>query len=95
MSIYDNETKIYPDLNPTAPEEPQTYRSKRLSEIEAFFFDEIDAVSELPKKNESIQYDYRFRRHRSNHITRNHWRNIYCSICQWRLVACWYCLRWN
>ena len=37
MSIYDNETKIYPDLNPTAPEEPQTYRSKRLSEIEAFF----------------------------------------------------------
>ena len=21
MSIYDNETKIYPDLNPTAPQE--------------------------------------------------------------------------
>ena len=36
MSIYDNETKIYPDLNPTAPEEPQTYRLKRLSEIKAF-----------------------------------------------------------
>ena len=30
MSIYDNETpsKIYPDLNPTAPQEPQTYRFK-------------------------------------------------------------------
>ena len=28
MSIYDNETtiKIYPDLNPTGPQEPQTYR---------------------------------------------------------------------
>ena len=26
MSIYDNETKIYPDLNPTAPQEPQGYR---------------------------------------------------------------------
>ena len=30
MSIYDNETpsKLYPDLNPTAPQEPQTYRVK-------------------------------------------------------------------
>ena len=26
MSVYDNETKIHPDLNPTAPQEPQTYR---------------------------------------------------------------------
>ena len=25
MSIYDNQTKIYPDLNPTEPQEPQTY----------------------------------------------------------------------
>ena len=28
MSIYDNDTKIYPDLNPSAPQEPQTYRLK-------------------------------------------------------------------
>ena len=28
MSIYDNETKIYQDLNPTATQEPQTYRLK-------------------------------------------------------------------
>ena len=28
MSIYDNETEIYPDLNLTAPQEPQTYRLK-------------------------------------------------------------------
>ena len=29
MSIYDNETsKFYPELNPTGPQEPQTYRLK-------------------------------------------------------------------
>ena len=35
MSIYDNETisKIYPDLNPMAPQEPETYRLKK-TEIE-------------------------------------------------------------
>ena len=35
MSIYDNETtdKIYPDLSTTAPQEPQTYYFKKLTEI--------------------------------------------------------------
>ena len=42
MSIYDNETKIYPDLNPSAPQEPQTYRLKKLTEIDVFFLDEIE-----------------------------------------------------
>ena len=42
MSIYDNETKIYPDLNPTAPQEPQSYRLNKLSKTEAFFLDEIE-----------------------------------------------------
>ena len=29
MSTYDNQTSnIYPDLNPTAPQNPQTYRLK-------------------------------------------------------------------
>ena len=44
MSIYDNETtsKIYPDLNPTAPQEPQTYCLKKLTEIEAYLLDEIE-----------------------------------------------------
>ena len=37
MSIYDNLTKIYPDLNPSTPEEPQLYRLNKLSEIEAYF----------------------------------------------------------
>ena len=50
MSIYDNETKIYPDLNPTAPQEPQTYRLKKLTEIEAFFLDEIEIRERTAKK---------------------------------------------
>ena len=53
MSIYDNETsKIYPDLNPTAPQELQTYRLKKLTEVEAFFLDEIEAYERLAKKVE-------------------------------------------
>ena len=50
MSIYDKETKIYPDLNPTAPQEPQSYRLNKLSEIEAFFLDEIDVREQISKK---------------------------------------------
>ena len=50
MSIYDNETKIYPDLNPAAPQEPQTYRLKKLTEIEAFFLDEIEVRELIAKK---------------------------------------------
>ena len=50
MSIYDNETKIYPDLNPTAPQEPQSYRLNKLSEIEAFFLDEIEVREQIAKK---------------------------------------------
>ena len=42
MGIYNNETKVYPDLNPTAPQETQTYRLNKLSEVETFFLDEID-----------------------------------------------------
>ena len=50
MSIYDNETKIYSDLNPTAPQEPQTYLFKKLTEIEAFFLDEIEVRERTAKK---------------------------------------------
>ena len=50
MSIYDNEAKIYPDLNPTAPQEPQSYRLSKLSEIETYFLDEIDARERTAKK---------------------------------------------
>ena len=44
MSLYNNETtsRIYPDLNPTAPLEQQTYRLKKLTEIEEYLLDEIE-----------------------------------------------------
>ena len=50
MSICDNETKIYPGLKPTAPQEPQSYRLNKLSEIEAFFLDEIKVREKIAKK---------------------------------------------
>ena len=50
MSIYDNETKIYPDLNPIAPQETQTYRMKKLTDIEAFFRDGIEVGEQIAKK---------------------------------------------
>ena len=50
MSINDNETKIYPDLNPSAPQEPQTYWLKKLTETEAFFVDEIEERRREAKK---------------------------------------------
>ena len=42
MIIHDNETKIYPDLKPTAPQEPKSYRLNKLSEIGTFFLDETE-----------------------------------------------------
>ena len=50
MSIYNNETKIYPDLNPTAPQEPQSYRLSKLSGIEAYFLNEVEVREQIAKK---------------------------------------------
>ena len=50
MSIYDNDTKIYPDLNPSTPQEPQTYQLQKLTEIGAFFLDKIEALRREVKK---------------------------------------------
>ena len=50
MSTYDNETKIYPDLNPTTPQEPQTCRLKKLTEIEAYLLDQIESREQIAKK---------------------------------------------
>ena len=51
MSIYNNETsKIYRDLNPTAPQEPQAYRLQKLTEIETFFLDENEVRERIAKK---------------------------------------------
>ena len=56
MSIYDSETtsKIYLDLNSTAPQEPQTYRRKKLTEIEAKQFDEIEVRERIAKKRKQF-----------------------------------------
>ena len=53
MSICDNETtsNIYPDLNPTAPQETQTYRIKELTEIEAYLLDETEVRERIAKKS--------------------------------------------
>ena len=52
MRIYDNETtsKVYPDLNPTTPQEPQTCRLKKLAEIEAYLLDEVEVRERIAKK---------------------------------------------
>ena len=57
MSVYDNKTKIYPDLTPSAPQEPQSCRLNKLSEIEAYFLNENDVREQISKKkwNYSIQ----------------------------------------
>ena len=56
MSIYDNETrnKIYADLNATAPQEPQAYCLKKLTEIEAYLLDEIEVCERLAKKKKGF-----------------------------------------
>ena len=50
MSVYDNETKIYPVLNLTVPQEPQTYRLNKLSAIEAYCLYEIEHREQTVKK---------------------------------------------
>ena len=50
MNIYNNETKIYPDLNPTAPQKPQTYRFNKLYEIEVYSLNEIEFREQIAKK---------------------------------------------
>ena len=49
MSIHDNETNIYPDLNPIAPQEPQIYRLKKLTEIETYLLDETEVREWIAK----------------------------------------------
>ena len=50
MSVCNKETKIYPDLNPSAPQEPQSYRLNKLSEIEVYFLNEIEVREQIDKK---------------------------------------------
>ena len=50
MSIYDNKTKIYSNLNPTALQETQTYGSQKLTEIEAYLLSETEVCEQIAKK---------------------------------------------
>ena len=52
MSIYDNETasKIYPDLNPAASQEPETYQFKKLTKIETYLLDKIEIRERISKR---------------------------------------------
>ena len=54
MSRYNNETKIYPDLNPSAPQETQACRLKKLTEIDTFFLDEIEFRRRQVKKKKRL-----------------------------------------
>ena len=51
MGIYENETsRIYSGLGPTTPQESQSYRLNKLSEIEAYFLNEIEVHEQIAKK---------------------------------------------
>ena len=50
MNVYDNETNIYQDLNPTALQKPQSYRLNKLSEIDACFLNETEVREQIGKK---------------------------------------------
>ena len=54
MSIYSNDTIIYPDLNLTVPEELQTYWLQKLTKIETFFPDEIEVRERIAKKMKRV-----------------------------------------
>ena len=54
MSIYNQDTNICPDLNLSAPQETQAYRLKKITEIEAFFVDEIEARRQEEKKKKPL-----------------------------------------
>ena len=56
MSLYNNESKIYTDLYPTAPQEPQVYRLKKITNIETYLLDEVEERRRQAKKrNDSIK----------------------------------------
>ena len=83
MSIYDKGTKIYPDLNPLAPQKPQAYRLEKLAETEVFFLDEIKAhrreTKKKQQKTKTIKYNHRYRRYRLNYLSSDHWGGLYLS----------------
>ena len=50
MSVYET-SKLYPNLEPSAPEDQtQMYRMKKIEELEKFLRDEIQKREQLAKK---------------------------------------------
>ena len=89
MSIYNNETKIYPYLNPSAAQQPQSYRLNKLSEIKAYFLNEIEVRERIVKKMK-----------RFNAVTGNVETDLITSTVitggiSVAAFACWYCLQRN
>ena len=93
--MYDNETtsKIYPDINPTAPQEPQT-SLKKLTEIGAYLLDETEVRERIAKKiklfstiTSIVDTDLIT----STLIT----GGISIAAFQWRWPACWHYPKWN
>ena len=62
MSVYDNETKIYPDLNPATPQEPQTY-----------FLNETEVREQIAKKMKPFNTITGIADNRPNYIDGDHW----------------------
>ena len=58
---------MYPDLDPTALQEPQECRLKRLTDIEAYLLAEMKFAKGL-QKSETIQYNHKHCGYKSNNI---------------------------
>ena len=71
LQLLNKDKHIHTDLNPTASQEPQIYCLYKLSEIEAYFLNEIE-VRERNAKKKMIQYNHRHRRHKLNYINGDH-----------------------
>ena len=94
MSIYDyNDTKIYPDLSPTAPQVNSTINTTINSNwgISSWWNWGPQAGGE---KKETIKYNHRYHRHRLSYFGSDRWKSLYPSICQRCWPSRWYCLRW-
>ena len=91
ISIHDNETsKIYTDLNPAVSQDPQTYHMKKLTEIEAYFLDEIEVRQILTKKKKMKRFNTIISVVDAGLIT-----TTVVKISKWRWPSCCNCIKKN
>ena len=50
LQLLETRSKIYSDLNPTAPQDPQTYRLKKLNELKHIYLMELKLVKDKQKR---------------------------------------------